>query len=74
MSITVLQIVQMFVGTAVNVTGWYFLQTGRPCSFSSDAIYLGLAIYGVYVFLFIRFFVNAYFRMPAKKDHVKKVQ
>lgn len=63
MMITVIQILQMFIGIATVVYNWYMTTIlGIDCACNEKGIiYISCAImYGSYLFLFMKFFLNRY--------------
>ena len=66
--ITVLQLVQMFIGLFVN--GYVYYQSivlQRECNANQKSIYLGLVVYGSYAVLFMHFFFSRYIWKRSKK-------
>lgn len=63
--ITILQLLQMVGGMAVNIAGYRVLSRGEECEFTYDSFFIGLVIYTSYFILFANFF---YHRYLAKKD------
>lgn len=71
--ITLSQIGQMFVGTGVCISGWYFLYKGEACAVSTSNLVAGALMYGSYLYLFCAFAVKRYiFKKP--KPAAKKLQ
>ena len=68
MFITVSQILQMLVGVAVTLTGYYFYvqeqKNGGNCHLSKDNNKTAFLMYGSYLFLFMRFFFARYAVKP----------
>jgi len=62
MSVTFLQISQMFVGIFVNGYSLKAIYAGEKCDRREKNIYLALAMYASYFYLFILFFKQAYFK------------
>ena len=72
MYITLAQITQMVVGVTVTLLGTYFLyfdkqviatkETDNPCALEKNQVWAGLLMYGSYLVLFVRFFVNRFLR------------
>ncbi len=59
--ITVLQILQMFVGLFVNCYVYYqSIVLEKECNTMSSTIYMGLVVYGSYAILFMNFFLGRY--------------
>lgn len=67
--ITLSQIAQMFIGTGVCISCWYFLLSGRSCSNDITNLYAGAAMYGSYLYLFCDF---AFKRYGSPKSSKKK--
>ena len=53
--ITMSQIAQMFVGTGVCLSAWYFMLTGKTCSNDLSNLVAGAVMYGSYLYLFTAF-------------------
>jgi len=68
--ITMAQIAQMFVGTFVCASCWYYMLAGRECSNEMSNLTAGGLMYGSYLYLFVDFAVGRYAK-PSKG--VKKV-
>jgi elongation of very long chain fatty acids protein 6 len=59
--ITISQIAQMIIGTAVCCSAWYFSFTSpRPCHNDMSNLLAGAVMYGSYLYLFVDFAVNRY--------------
>lgn len=59
--ITASQISQMFVGTFVCASAWYYkLYSNNECSNDQSNLIAGALMYGSYLYLFMEFFVNRY--------------
>lgn len=72
MVVTVLQLLQMVIGSAVNIWAYQLKQDNRECHITPLNIKLSLAMYLSYFVLFARFFYKAYFARDAKfKSPVK---
>jgi len=68
-SITVIQITQMFIGVFVN-TYWTYLYLNNyncACGAPKTMVASAILMYGTYLYLFVKFFVNKYFGKGAKK-------
>jgi len=70
--ITMSQILQMFIGTGVCVSCWYYKYSGRPCANEMSNLIAGALMYGSYLYLFMDFAVRRYAFPKAKKG--KKVE
>ena len=69
MLITVLQIVQMFIGLIVNFVLYKFHLNGRSdCFFDWNYFYATCGLYGSYALLFLHFFCNRYIFRKAKRN------
>ncbi len=68
--ITISQITQMFIGTGVCMSCWYFLLAGRPCHNDKSNLYAGALMYASYLYLFCDFAVRR-FIFPSKKVKAK---
>ncbi len=68
--ITASQIIQMFVGTGVCVSAWYFMLSGHTCSNDQSNLVAGALMYGSYLYLFVDFA----FKRFGSKRLAKKVQ
>jgi len=69
--ITMSQIMQMFVGTGVCVSCWYFMLNGKTCANDTSNLIAGALMYGSYLYLFMEFAVRRYVLAP--KKGVKKL-
>jgi hypothetical protein len=72
--ITAAQIAQMFVGTGVCISSWYFLLSGKECHNDVSNLVAGAAMYGSYLYLFCDFAFGRYFRSRGGKDKTKSVK
>ena len=70
--ITFSQIAQMFVGTGVCISSWYYVYTSEGCHNSKNNLIAGGIMYGSYLYLFVDFAIGRYCRKKVKKE--KKVQ
>lgn len=68
--ITMSQILQMFVGTGVCASAWYFKLDGRSCSNDLSNLIAGGLMYGSYLYLFCEFAVNRYLLKPQGKKAI----
>jgi elongation of very long chain fatty acids protein 6 len=59
-AITMGQITQMVVGTAVCAAGWHYRNLGVPCSNDYYVLVLGALMYASYLYLFADFAVRKY--------------
>lgn len=62
--ITLSQIMQMFVGTGVCMSAWYFWYQGRTCSNDITNLICGGFMYGSYLYLFTAFAFKRYTKKP----------
>jgi hypothetical protein len=69
--ITIAQIAQMFVGTGVCISSWYFMLKGRECANNMENLIAGGLMYGSYLYLFVQFALQ---RFVFKKDKRKKLE
>lgn len=53
--ITTAQIAQMFVGTGVCISAWYYMLKGETCSNDHTNLIAGAIMYGSYLYLFVEF-------------------
>jgi hypothetical protein len=58
--ITLSQIAQMFVGTGVCASAWYFWSIGKACENDITNLILGGLMYGSYFYLFTAFAMKRY--------------
>ena len=65
--ITFAQIAQMFVGTGICISSWYFMVKGRPCNNTTENLIAGGLMYGSYLYLFVAFALKR-FVFKGKKD------
>lgn len=70
--ITISQIAQMFVGTFVCLSSWYFKLSGVTCSNDMTNLIAGALMYGSYLFLFCQFALSRY--GSKKSSTTKKLQ
>jgi elongation of very long chain fatty acids protein 6 len=64
--ITVLQILQMVVGTVVCMSNWYYSLIGAPCSITQTSMIAGALMYASYLALFVQFAKKRYFTAKKK--------
>jgi len=65
--ITIAQIAQMFVGTGVCISTWYFKFFGTStCHNDMSNMVAGALMYGSYLYLFVEFAVGRYVKKPVK--------
>lgn len=64
--ITLSQIGQMFIGTGVCISGWYYMLNGMECANDKSNLVAGALMYGSYLYLFVDFFIVRY--SPSKKS------
>ena len=69
--ITLSQILQMFIGTFVCISAWYFMLSGKTCHNDISNLIAGGAMYSSYLYLFVEFAFNKFGR-KAKKE--KKIE
>jgi len=69
--ITLSQILQMFIGTGVCISCWYYKYTGRTCANEDSNLIAGAVMYGSYLYLFMEFAVGRYIYPKAKKGGKK---
>lgn len=58
--ITLSQIAQMFIGTFVCCSAWYYMLAGHECSNDKSNLVAGAGMYGSYLYLFSEFAVKRY--------------
>lgn len=71
--ITMSQILQMFIGTFVCISSWYFALNGRTCANDRSNLIAGAIMYGSYLYLFTDFAIRRY-AGPKKAKKEKKVE
>lgn len=71
--ITLSQIAQMFIGTGVCISCWYYMFSGRSCSNDIQNLYAGAIMYGSYLYLFVDFAVRRYASPKSSKKGLKKL-
>lgn len=71
--ITVLQIVQMVVGTFVCASAWYYHMQGEKCDNDIGNLIAGAVMYGSYLAFFVDFAIRK-FVFPAKKQNTEKAK
>jgi elongation of very long chain fatty acids protein 6 len=70
--ITISQIAQMIVGTAICISAWYFTFSGsRSCHNDLSNLIAGAAMYGSYLYLFVDFAFARYGKPHVSKKIVK---
>lgn len=72
--ITLSQIAQMFVGTGVCVSSWYFVLSGHTCGNDMSNLIAGALMYGSYLYLFTEFAIRRYAGPKAGKKEGKKIE
>jgi len=72
--ITISQIAQMFVGTGVCCSAWYFKLVGKPCANSDSNLILGGLMYCSYFYLFLDFALKRYVFSKPSSGSGKKLQ
>jgi len=71
--ITISQISQMFVGTGVCISAWYFKLSGTSCSNDVSNLVAGALMYGSYLYLFCEFAFKRYGQKSRRSLAVKKL-
>jgi len=70
--ITLMQIAQMFVGTGVCISCWYYLLSAKEgsasCSNDLSNLIAGGLMYGSYLYLFVEFAVGRYGKKSSRKS------
>lgn len=61
-TITILQLIQMFVGCWINYLALNYKRQGYLCTTSTSNIILSFALYTSYLVLFAHFFYQSYIR------------
>ena len=69
LTITTLQIAQMFVGLFVNYRALQLKLLGLPCDASLSVLTIGFTLYGLFAVLFINFFIYTYIIRRSGKLH-----
>lgn len=67
--ITLAQLVQMVVGVIVTIMSTYYLATAseeNPCDLDRKSLLPCFAMYGTYFLLFLKFFVNRYYKARSR--------
>lgn len=74
--ITLSQIAQMFIGTGVCISCWYYMLNGRTCANDFTNLVGGALMYGSYLYLFVDFAVRRYAapKKSGKKGGEKKLE
>ena len=72
--ITLAQIAQMFIGTGVCVSCWYYLLNDKPCNNELTNLIAGALMYGSYLYLFCEFAVKRYMGPKKSKKGEKKLE
>jgi hypothetical protein len=71
--ITLSQILQMFIGTGVCISCWYYVLQGRSCNNDLSNLTAGALMYGSYLYLFVDFAVRRYAFPKKSSKGVKKL-
>ncbi|CAG0902646.1 unnamed protein product [Darwinula stevensoni] len=71
--ITVLQILQMFMGIFVNLYAVYVKVAGYNCDVPNRNLFWANIMYASYFFLFVQFFVSSYIKKTHKRDRGAKM-
>jgi hypothetical protein len=66
--ITILQILQMVVGTVVCISSWYYYSNGKECHSTVANMVAGGAMYASYMMLFVQFALNRFVYKKRKVD------
>jgi len=66
--ITLSQILQMFIGTGVCISAWYFMLSGKKCHNDLSNLIAGGSMYASYLYLFVAFAFEKFGRKPIKKE------
>lgn len=67
-AITILQLVQFFIGLVLVFTGMWMQWEGRECGMNATHIKSGLIMYGSYFILFLNFFYHRYLKLQKTKE------
>jgi elongation of very long chain fatty acids protein 6 len=67
-SITSLQILQMFYGLYINFRVIQFKTSDIPCDLSPSVAVTGLSLYSLFFILFVNYFVRSYLLKPKSKS------
>ncbi|CAF3589516.1 unnamed protein product [Rotaria sp. Silwood1] len=67
-SITILQVIQMFIGCIVNTVAYKYKQDGYYCMTSNSNIIVSLVLYIIYLILFAHFFYLSYLQKGMNKS------
>ncbi len=70
-TITSLQIAQMFAGLYVNYRAFQYKLLGMPCDLSISVAMTGLSLYFLFFLLFVNFFFRTYLLRPSLKKMTK---
>lgn len=71
--ITICQIAQMFVGTGVCISAWFYvLYSDELCHNDFNNLIAGGLMYGSYLYLFVEFAVRRFILKPAPKGSIDK--
>jgi hypothetical protein len=71
--ITIGQIAQMFVGTGVCISAWYYMLSGKECHNDLSNLTAGALMYGSYLYLFVDFAVRRFGSSKSSKKGLKTV-
>ena len=61
-TITILQLMQFFLGLYTNFLAYYMKRSGVKCALDENTFHIGMVIYGTYFLLFLNFFYNRYLK------------
>jgi elongation of very long chain fatty acids protein 6 len=70
--ITIAQISQMIVGTTICIMS-YFSIGKSDCDMKSESVYAGALMYASYLYLFVEFYVQRFFKSANKKNKRKSI-
>jgi hypothetical protein len=68
--ITLSQIAQMFVGTGVCISAWYYKFNGNACHNDMSNLIAGAVMYASYLYLFVDFAMKRYTKKPIKEKKI----
>ena len=66
--VTVIQLVQMFIGMFITIYHYYLLETLPNCDGSYSNLTFALGVYTAYMALFMEYFISRYIRAKRGVD------
>lgn len=73
-SITFLQLIQMLIGSIMNIIAYQYKLDGRDCMTSYNNIIISLLLYIAYLILFAQFFYSTYLQKGMNKTTKERTE